>query len=294
MAKVIVFGAGGQLGKALQKLLPHVSFYTREDCDVTSVIEVAEIFTQNLDVEFVINASGYTKVDQAEVEPDQAYLVNTTAVEIIAQIAQEAYTHQAILIHISTDYVFDGTATEPYKPDAPTNPTSVYGKSKLYGEIAVRDNSEHYIVRTSWLYGNGPNFVRTMFLLGTSRDEVRVVNDQFGLPTNALDLAEFCCYLMKYKPQFGTYHFCNGGDPISWAYLAETIFSLMSIKCTVVPVSTEEYLLANPHIIAPRPQYSALDYSGSVIIDDKSNKKSFYVRGWYAALSDYLDKQAST
>ncbi len=291
MAKIIVFGANGQLGRALQKVLPEARFYTRASCDVRQRSSLQQIFQSNLDVQWVINASAFTKVDLAETEPEVAYAINNIAVGYIADLCNQ---FGASLVHISTDYVFDGNSNKPYTVDALTNPNSVYGKSKLLGELAAQACTRQYTIRTSWLYGDGQNFVNTMLTLGKSRDEVKVVDDQFGLPTFAKDLALFCLFLINSQPEHGIYHFCNGGDGITWAKFAETIFDLTNSSCRVIPVSTEEYIQNNPQILAARPRFSVLDYSKSVIVDDKSDKRSFYIRGWYAALSEYITNQTST
>lgn len=291
MAEIIVFGANGQLGRALQKVLPRAKYYNHSMCDVTQLSSLQSVFQSNPDVRWVINATAFTKVDLAETQPDAAYAINATAVSYLADLCNQV---GATLIHISTDYVFDGCANTPYVVSAQTNPQSVYGKSKLLGEQAAQTCKHHYVIRTSWLYGDGKNFVNTMLSLGKTRDEVMVVDDQYGLPTIADDLALFCAFITTYPPKPGMYHFCNGGEGITWARFAQTIFELAHSNCRVVPVSTEEYIRLNPQILAPRPHYSVLDYSESVIVSKASDKKSFYIRGWYAALSEYINSQTST
>lgn len=289
MAKVVVFGANGQLGRALQTLKLDAVFLTHKDCDVTSFDAVKKVAKANVDAKFIINATGYTNVDGAEHNLGLAEAVNSDAV---GNLAQAANWLDATLIHISTDYVFAGDATEPYKPSDVPNPQSVYGDTKYSGELYAATATKHYIVRTSWLYGDGNNFVRTMLRLGVlhSGHSVSVVADQFGLPTYALDLAWFCQFLINSSPPkpYGIYHFSNGGDPISWADFAETIFRISKLECKVERVSTEEYLQAKLEVLAPRPKYSALDCSANSAFSTTQDKQNFYTRGWYAALMDYL------
>lgn len=285
MAKIIVFGKNGQLGRALQDVLGEAAYYSSSECDVTNHAEVAHVFASHPEVRFVINATAYTKVDLAETEQEQAFLVNEKAVELLASKTKQV---GATLIHISTDYVFDGAAIKPYVPTDTPSPLSAYGASKLAGELAVQSTcANYYIVRTTWLYGDGNNFVKTMLRIGQKHSEVTVVADQFGLPTFAKDLANFCRFLVETQPCYGIYHFSNGGEPISWADFAEAIFSLAKIDCKVKRVSTSEYIAANPNIIAPRPQYSALSRLGNMI-DPSKDRLNFYERGWYAALAEYL------
>jgi dTDP-4-dehydrorhamnose reductase len=176
----------------------------------------------------VVSAAAYTAVDQAEDEPDRAFRINGEAPGELAAVAREL---GARIIHISTDYVFDGTSLEPYREDAPTNPLSVYGKSKLLGEERVREeNPEHIIIRTAWVYSPwGKNFVKSMLAAASGRDELSVVDDQLGNPTNALDLAEAILTVAaspardSAESYRGTYHF-GGTDEMSWAELAECVF----------------------------------------------------------------------
>ncbi len=291
MAEIIVLGANGQLGRALQDVIPQAKFYNHSTCDVSQKASLQKVFSVNSDVRWVINATAFTKVDVAEVQPDLAYAINSIAVEHIAELCNQV---GAYLIHISSDYVFDGYADTPYSTNTQTNPLTLYGKSKVLGERAVQSCSNHYIIRTSWLYGDGQNFVNTMLTLSNNRNEVMVVNDQYGLPTNARDLAQFCEFIITFSPKPGIHHFCNGGEGITWANFAQMIFELAHRNCRVVPINTEEYTKLNSQIIAPRPRYSVLDYSKSVIVDKNSDKRSFYIRGWYAALSDYIQSHTST
>jgi dTDP-4-dehydrorhamnose reductase len=204
---------------------------------------------------YLINCAAYTAVDRAEQEKDLAFQVNGEAVGVLAAICKENHTK---FIHISTDYVFDGTATEPYKEDSPTNPQSVYGSSKLEGEKqAFEFNPDSIIIRTSWVYSEyGKNFVKTMVNLMKEKEEISVVNDQVGSPTYAADLAEIILQIVssgKWIP--GIYHFSNEGI-ISWFDFAVVIKELIGSHCKINPIPTYQY--PTP---AKRPAYSVLDTS---------------------------------
>lgn len=205
--------------------------------------------------EIIINCAAYTAVDKAESEQEKALLMNAKVVENLAQIAQK---HAIFLVHVSTDYVFDGKGFHPYKEDNPTLPMSVYGKTKLLGEQAIINNLCHCaIVRTSWLYSEyGTNFVKTMLRIGKEREQVSVVSDQIGSPTYASDLAEAIMQIISQKEsvkQTQIYHFSNEGTA-SWYDFAKEIMQLRNCDCEVLPISTESY--PTP---AQRPLYSVLD-----------------------------------
>lgn len=205
----------------------------------------------------VINAAGYTAVDRAESEPQHAAAVNSIGAGNVARAARQG---SAGIIHISTDYVFDGKSNAPYKPDDPPAPRSVYGRTKLDGENAVRQaNENHCIVRTSWVFSRtGTNFLQTMLRLGDERTEIPVVNDQRGRPTYAGDLADAlltaAARLEESSLARGTYHFANAGET-TWFEFARTIFELTrGNSAAVVPIATADYPTA-----AVRPRYSVLD-----------------------------------
>ncbi|MFZ9386907.1 MAG: dTDP-4-dehydrorhamnose reductase [Chitinophagaceae bacterium] len=255
--RILVTGANGQLGRELQRLAiryPHFEFYFlgREDLPIHHFEMVRHYFSVYKPA-YVINTAAYTAVDRAEDERDRVFQINGEAPGVLAAICHQ---HQTKLIHISTDYVFDGTAREPYSEDAPTNPQSVYGASKLEGEIQIRQfNPEALIIRTSWVYSSyGKNFVRTMLKLMKEREEVTVVNDQVGSPTYAADLAEAILQIIDsriWKP--GIYHYCNEGA-ITWFEFAVAIRELTGNACRVKPIPTSAY--PTP---AKRPAYSVLD-----------------------------------
>lgn len=253
--KVVVTGAKGQLGTDLVHLLADKGYevygYGREELDITNFDQVKQVITE-IRPDVVIHAAAYTKVDLAESEPDQAFLINAYGTRNVV-VASEAVG--AKLVYISTDYVFDGTATTPYNEFAPTNPLSVYGKSKLLGEQYVRDlHSKFFIVRTSWVYGkHGNNFVKTMLKLAQERDELMVVHDQIGCPTYTVDLAN-CILELIQTEKYGIYHVSNSGH-CSWYEFAKAIFEEAGIEIKVNPCTTKDF--PRP---APRPAYSVFEH----------------------------------
>lgn len=257
--KILVTGANGQLGKELQELAPawpqfEFTFLSREDLPIHH-FELVRHFFEVLRPDWLINCAAYTAVDRAESEKDLAFQVNGEAVGVLAAVCRERGTH---FLHISTDYVFDGTANRPYRPGDPTNPQSVYGASKLEGEKEARQlNPQSLIIRTSWVYSShGKNFVKTMLRLFAEREEVKVVNDQTGSPTYAADLADAILQIISrdfFLP--GIYHYANRGV-ITWYDLAVAIRDMTGSSCRVTSISTSDY--PTP---ARRPAWSVLDTS---------------------------------
>lgn len=257
--KILVTGSNGQLGKELRKLASawpqyELIFLGREDLPIHHFEMVRQYFSVYHPA-FLVNCAAYTAVDRAEQEKDLAMQVNGEAVGVLAAVCKE---NNCRFIHISTDYVFDGTASTPYREDAATNPQSVYGASKLEGERqAMQLNQETVIIRTSWVYSEfGKNFVRTMIRLMQERDQLNVVNDQVGSPTYAADLAEAILQIIaapEWKP--GIYHYSNEGI-ISWYEFAVAIREMTAAECRVNPITTAEYPTD-----AKRPAYSVLDKS---------------------------------
>ena len=277
--KLLVIGAHGQLGWELCRRGERQSFdivpLDLPDFDITDRYAVDDV-VKKADPSLVINAAAYTAVDQAESEPDHAFKVNRDGPAFLASSCANAGIP---LIHISTDYVFDGRKAGPYVETDPICPLGVYGKSKAAGEAEIRERlSLHIILRTSWLYGvHGRNFVKTMLGLGREKEVIRVVADQYGCPTYAADLAE-AVLAMGYRlsegnsDYWGTYHFCGSGVT-SWHGFAERVFELAKqydsfVVKKVVPVTTPEYptrarrpansvlscsLLCNTFDILPRP-----------------------------------------
>jgi dTDP-4-dehydrorhamnose reductase len=233
--RVLITGAGGQLGRALAEAFPWADTRTRAALDVTGPLALAE------PPDLVLHAAAWTNVDGAESDPDGARAVNVDGTRHVAALG-------APVVYFSTDYVFDGRKGSPYLESDATGPESVYGRTKLEGEGEVRDG---WIVRTSWLFGaTGHNFVRTMLRLGAERNEVRVVADQRGAPTYVGHLAEATRELVSRAR--GVWHVAADGE-CTWADFAEAIFEEAGVECRVVPISSEEY--GAP---APRPAYSVL------------------------------------
>lgn len=252
---ILVTGANGQLGKELQDLAPlypsfKFIFLSREDLPIHH-FELVRNFFEATKPDCCINCAAYTAVDIAESEKDLAFQVNGEAVGVLAAVCKKFDTK---FIHISTDYVFDGTATVPYTETSATNPVNLYGASKLEGEKqALHYNPGCIIIRTSWVYSSyGKNFVKTILRLMGERNEVKVVDDQFGSPTYAADLAKAILDIIpNYKP--GIYHYSNDGV-ISWYDFALAIKEISNSKCEVIAIPTTEY--PTP---AKRPHYSVFN-----------------------------------
>lgn len=261
ISAILVTGANGQLGceiKALALKYPSFNFVfiSKEYLPVDDFAKVAEYFAAN-NFDFCINCAAYTAVDKAEAEREKAFLINADAVANLARLCNQ---HKVQLIHISTDYVFDGAANQPYQETDQTHPLAVYGQSKLKGEIlALQNDPGAVIIRTSWLYSSYKNnFVKTMLRLMNEKDSINVVSDQFGCPTYAADLAEAVMQIIssgKSNINPGIYHYSNAGI-ITWYQFAVAIKRLSGSKCIVNPVSTAEYPTASK-----RPAYTALDTS---------------------------------
>lgn len=258
MANILVTGTNGQLGSELRKIgftnLDEVFFTDVDELDITNYAAVEKFIKEN-DIDTIINCAAYTAVDRAEDDPETAAQINTLAVANLAKAAQK---EDSLLIHISTDYVFDGTATEPYTEKTKTCPSSVYGKTKLAGEKAILQSGCFYIIiRTAWLYSAfGNNFVKTILRLADERAEIRVVDDQVGSPTYAEDLARAITCIMDNDERIeyeGIYHFTDEGS-CSWYEFASEIVRLSGKDCKVIPVPTAEYPTK-----AKRPAYSVLD-----------------------------------
>ena len=255
--RILITGANGQLGKELKELCSSYPgfefiFFPREDLPIQNFEIVRSTFAIQ-QPQYCINCAAYTNVDQAESEKELAFLINGESVGVLAAVCKE---HDSQFLHISTDYVFDGNSTTPYKETDFTNPLNVYGASKAEGENqAFQFNEDAIIIRTSWVYSEfGKNFVKTMLRLLKEKEEIRVVNDQLGSPTYAADLANAILQIISAKNwQPGIYHYSNDAV-ISWYDLAMTIKKLTDSKCRINPIPTSQY--PTP---ARRPLYSVLD-----------------------------------
>lgn len=252
--RYLITGASGMLGRDLQTALRDrdVAAYSRSELDVTDVPAVRRAI-EGVDV--IINAAAYTKVDEAETNEVAAAMVNAVGPGNLARAAAET---GAILIQVSTDYVFDGTATSPYAEDAPTHPVSAYGRTKADGERRALDANPDgtFVVRSAWLYGeHGPNFAKTMLGLGVRRPEVSVVADQIGQPTWTLDLAKQIALLAESDAPAGIYHATASGQA-SWFEFAQAVFALGGLDPQAVkPVDSSQFVRP-----APRPAYSVLGH----------------------------------
>lgn len=292
MTKILITGGYGQLGTALRQIMSNEEILST-DTDTMDIINTAQIecvFT-DFKPEFIVHGAAYTNVDGCEENPELAEKVNAIGTQNLVEACAKIGIP---MIYISTDYVFDGTATQPIPEEATPNPLSVYGKTKLAGEKAVLSLPSGYVLRTSWVYGEGKNFVRTMLSLSEKMDEIKVVNDQFGRPTYALDLARAIYNVISYgvipghKP--GThpilpdiYNVTGDGDIISWADFAAEIFKIAGKSTKVIGITTREYLFDNQdRKIAPRPMYSALNL-------EKSHKAKIFTQDWSVALRQYLE-----
>ena len=273
---ILVVGAKGMLGQDLMRVLPgDVRGVDIEEIDITSPESVRRVLL-TLKPRVVVNCAAYTDVDGCETNVDLAMRVNGEGVGNLAAATREI---GALLVQVSTDYVFDGTRGAPYGEDDSVNPLSIYGKSKLLGEEKARENPDHLIVRTQWLYGHGgKNFVETMLRLAGERNEIAVVDDQIGSPTWTVDLSLAISQLLDAGCR-GTYHVANQGT-CSWFQFAEAIFAEAGVTITVHPQTTAE--LGRP---APRPLYSVLD-CGKL-----TNDAGLELEEWREALKTYLEKR---
>ncbi len=261
---VLVTGASGQLGQAIQFIAKNHSeikfvFCSSSDLDISNKENCQTVF-QKTKPDFCINAAAYTAVDKAESERDKAELINVLGSKNIAEVCNN---FDVKLIHISTDFVFDGSNDKPYTETQITNPKGVYGQTKLDGEKAIQQVfSKYYIIRTSWVYSQfGNNFMKTMLRLASERTALSVVNDQIGTPTNAVDLAEALVQIIFSNSQqpttnnYGIYNFSNEGE-CSWYDFAKKIFEINNVSIDLSAIPTEQF--PTP---AQRPKYSVLDKS---------------------------------
>ncbi len=259
MKRILVTGANGQLGQSIleqSKNYKGIEFFfvTRNELDLTNEDLVKHYF-EDKSFDFVVNCAAYTAVDKAEDDQENAYLVNAKAVEYLAKIAKEENSQ---FIHISTDYVFDGTEPMPRTESDQTNPIGVYGETKLKGEnLALENNPNTIIIRTAWVYSRfGNNFVKTMLRLFKEKESISVVADQIGSPTNALDLAKAILDITSVdKPAHGIFNYSNEGE-CSWFQFAQKIKELSGATTEIHSVPTSAYPTK-----AKRPAYSLLDKS---------------------------------
>jgi len=259
MSNIVVFGASGQLGQCFKSLTEHDSIssvYFPPEANA-NILDIAalKITFETYKPAYAINCAAYTAVDKAEDDQELALKINKTGVENLSRLCLEYGT---VLIHISTDFVFKGDKSTPRNEEDVAEPISVYGQTKLDGEKAVEAIFDKYfIIRTGWLYSEfGNNFVKTMLKLGAEKDELKVIADQAGTPTYAMDLAACIMRIIKSESkEFGLYNYSNEGIT-SWYDFAKAIFDISETKVKVIPIKTEEYKTK-----ATRPAYSVLDKS---------------------------------
>ncbi len=257
--KILVTGAGGQLSKALEQMAKSntdfdFDFKTKMDLDITNEKSIKHIFSQN-SYDYCINTAAYTQVDRAVTESKLAYDINAKAVGNLAKACNE---NNCTLIHISTDYVFDGKKNIPYTEIDQPNPINIYGKTKKAGEDQVlKFADKHYIIRTSWLYsGKDNDFYSKILDLSQNKNVLEVVNDQIGTPTSVYSLTEFLLSLLQNdSKQYGIYHFSNEGKA-SWYEFAKKILEFNDIKIKIIPVTSQRFKTP-----AQRPAFSVLDKS---------------------------------
>lgn len=305
--KILILGAAGMLAADLIRVFSvskkyKVTAWTRRDLDITDEVQCGEKISR-LKPDIIINAAAYNAVDNAENDTEKAMAINGYALRHLAEIAAEI---GAVLVHYSTDYVFDGKDPQGYKEDDEPSPISAYGRSKFVGEQMILMTAFHnsgggcagcgaghgcgkiknmkllnyYIIRTAGLYGkNGKNFVDTMLALAGKYPELKVVNDQHGKPTYTADLAKTTKNIIEGKLPFGIYHFTNETvkKGITWYDFAREIFKIKKIKVKVKPVTTKEFYGGNKNYLAKRPEYSTL-----------INTKLPKARDWKEALKEYL------
>lgn len=280
MDKIVVFGGNGQLGQCLKTVSlqdERLIFLSSTEADITNESQLITVF-ETYTPAIVINCAAYTAVDRAEDEPEEASLLNAIAPGLIAKLCEQ---YKATLIHISTDFVFEGAKTGLLRETEETKPTGVYGSTKLKGEKAIVEHlKEHIIIRTSWLYSEyGHNFAKTMLRLAKDKDELGVVADQVGTPTYAIDLAQAILALVNStEKKYGLYHYSNEGVA-SWFDFAHAIFEYSQTKIKLNPLRTDEFPTK-----AKRPAYSVLD---------KSKIKEYYqlqIPHWRDSLQICLQK----
>jgi dTDP-4-dehydrorhamnose reductase len=277
--EIFITGANGQLGTALRAQYPGAKFADIDELDITKKDSILDYDWTG--IEYILNAAAFTNVDGAETPEGRiaAWKVNAEAVSYLSEVAR---LHDITLVHISTDYVFDGTK-DSHTEDEDFSPLSVYGASKAAGDIAVSLAPKHYVLRTSWVIGEGKNFVLTMLGLGKKGIAPSVVHDQIGRLTFTKELVKAIDLLIKDNHEYGTYNVSNGGEPASWADITRAIFNIAGFEQQVTDTTTAEYF-AGKENIAPRPLKSTLDLS-------KIQKLGFTLTDWHEALKKYIEQE---
>lgn len=278
-SKFVIIGANGQLGTALREKYPNARAVDADELDITDRSAVEAFDWPG--VTHILNAAAYTNVDGAETADGRvaAWKVNATALHNLAHVA---WQHNMTIVHISTDYVFDGTK-ENHSEDEPFSPLSVYGASKAAGDLLVSQLDKHYILRTTWVIGEGKNFVRTMLGLGEKGVAPTVVADQVGRLTFTSELVRIIDHLLTTNAAYGTYNATNSGEPASWADVTREIFADAGYDRAVSNTTTAAYY-ADKQGVAPRPLNSIMDLR-------KLAATGFESRDWHDDLKDYIAKE---
>jgi dTDP-4-dehydrorhamnose 3,5-epimerase/reductase len=277
---ILIIGANGQVGKALRTRFPEASAVGHDELDITDITALASFDWSKVDI--IINAAAFTNVDGAEA-PDgrvAAWQINAVAVGHLAKIAQQ---QDITLVHISSEYVFDGTRS-PHTEDEPVSPLGVYAQTKAAGDIAAATAAKHYILRTSWVIGDGANFVRTMIGLARRDISPSVVSDQIGRLTFSNTLVDAISHLLETNAAYGTYNVSDDGEPASWADVTRAIFTELNRgDLTVTDTTTTEYFASKPEA-APRPLQSTLDLG-------KLKATGLELPDWHTNLRNYIEQQ---
>jgi len=278
-SNIFIVGANGQLGTALREKYPNAKYADIKELDITSNKSINEFNWSG--IEFILNSAAYTNVDGAETDEGRvaSWKVNAHAVSSLAEVANK---NNITLVHVSSDYVFDGT-NEIHTEKEDYSPLSVYGSSKAAGDIACSLAPKHYILRTSWVIGEGNNFVKTMMELGQKGVEPTVVSDQIGRLTFTSELVRAIDHLLTNKCEYGTYNVTNSGDSASWADITREIFKLSNLNNKVSDTTTTEYY-KDKQGIAPRPLHSTLSLT-------KINSTGFESTDWGVDLERYIKKE---
>jgi len=281
--RILIVGANGQLGKALRTRYPEAIAVDRDTFDVSDWHAVQAFDWSRIDT--ILNAAAYAQVDDAETAEGRLVAWQANALGP-ANLAKIALQRDLTLVHVSSDYVFDGRA-KVHTEEEPYSPLNVYGQSKAAGDIAVGLAPKQYIVRVTWLIGDGPNFVRTMLALARQQTAPTVVNDQIGRLTFTQTLVEAIDHLLTTKAAFGIYNVSNDGDAVSWADIARLIFHhLHQDDLPITETSTEAYFAGKPGV-APRPRHSTLDLT-------KIKHSGLVLRNWRQDLQAYIQQEQAT
>ncbi len=280
---VLVFGIRGMLGSdiflQLQKKGLSPIGYTSSDCDILDFSAVSSVFSQFSHIDVVINCAAYTRVDDAESHQKDAHRLNADAVKYLAQLTEDK---QALFVHFSTDYVFDGSLDQPYKEDYSCVPINEYGRSKRMGEEhCMNELSRYYLFRVQWLYGvNGSNFVKTIYRLCKERGSLSIVNDQWGTPTYTVSLARYVVACILEQPAYGIYH-CSDEGYTTWFDFAKAIVQELGMDTKVLPLNSSEFKRPAKRPLNGRLDCSKFDSSVKIVRVNWKDSLKLYLRKEY-------------